>query len=76
MAVEVKEFSTPDGNGLIEGYCFRCTVTGYVFGPTMEADDGADAAEEFFQYVLAEYDDPRNIASRELSFIYNKWRTE
>jgi hypothetical protein len=31
-------------------------------------------AEEFLQYVLAEYEDPRNIAPRELAYIYNKWR--
>jgi hypothetical protein len=75
MAIEIKEFTTPESGTEVEGFCFRCTTSGLVFGPTMDADDGPDVAEEFLQYVLAEYEDPRNIAPRELAYIYNKWRT-
>jgi len=75
MAVEVKEFTSPDLDGYVEGYCFRCTTTWYVFGPTLSADDGADKAEEFLQFVLKEHNvDPRCVAPRALADMYRDWQ--
>lgn len=74
MAVEVKEFTTPDLEGYVEGYCFRCTVSGQVFGPTMEADDGADKAEEFLQWCLEKHGKPRQMTPSVLTNLYHEWR--
>ena len=75
MAVEIKEFRTPsyDQDAPIEGYCFRCTTTGLVFGPTLESGRGDEDAEAFLQFLLERHSDPRAIPPRELAEIYHAY---
>lgn len=78
MAVEVKEFRAPEGGQqeAPEGYCLRCTTTGLVFGPTLEAEEGAERAEEFLGWVLRRHGDPRGLAPGHLADLYGKWHEE
>lgn len=73
MAIEVKEFFTPDGSsnyGMPEGYCLRCTTTGLVFGPTLDAERGPCDAEAFLTFVHERHTDPRALAPRDLADLY------
>ena len=78
MAIEVKEFRTPSygSDSHVEGYCFRCTTTGLVFGPTLVSGRGAEDAEAFLQFVLERHTDPRAIAPRDLAEIYHAYCDE
>jgi hypothetical protein len=78
MAIEVKEFYTPESEhyGAPEGYCLRCTTTGMVFGPTLEADEGPERVEEFLQWVLRWHGDPRALTPGHLTDLYLQFRKE
>ncbi|TFH58741.1 MAG: hypothetical protein E4G90_10595 [Gemmatimonadales bacterium] len=70
MAVEVKEFRTPQSHDDCEGYCLRCTTTGLVFGPTLDPERGPDDAEAFLAFLHKHYPDPRAVAPRDMADLY------
>lgn len=72
MATEIKALTTP-GSEEVEGYCFRCTTTGLVFGPTLSAEEGPERAEEFLQWVRREHGDPRNLSAVDIEDRYGEW---
>jgi len=72
MAVEVKELRHP-GTGEVEGFVFRCTTGGTVFGPVMGFPE-ADDAEACLQWITKEYGDPRTLDVQDLSKHYMNFR--
>lgn len=68
MAVEVKELRHP-GTDEVEGFVFKCTTAGLVFGPVMEFPS-ADDAEACLQWILKEHGDPRTLAPDDVSKHY------